>query len=434
MAVQEVLEAQGADRSVYQVFSDWTVANLVDDRTIGGGRYGYDNFDAGTVSPIQRPESAPPFSQTYTIDQFTPHYHQLSGGTSYSIDFTGDTVARLVPTAAYSGQGLWWSNRRDNSDTRLMREFDLTGLSSATLQYAVWYETEQDYDMMHVSASTDGGATWRALSGRSTRGVVGGTPLPGYTGSSGGWITDQIDLTAYAGGSVLISFDYLTDVNYTLHGVALDDIQVPELGFADNAEVADPGWQAEGWIHTDNSVLQRWGLYVVTLGDAPTVTPVLVEDGQAHIEGNFPAGASDVFLVVAASAPITGVPAEYTLSFGGDFVPVQPRTISYGQTVSGELTDWEMEQDWRFEGSAGDAVTIYAPGVNNLDTYLELYGPNGDLLTEDDDGGAGRVDWAALIERYTLPTSGTYRINVWAWGSDGYCCATGGYDLTLTSP
>ncbi len=434
VAVDEVLQARGADRTVYQVFSDWTVANLVDDRTLDEGRYGYDNFDAGTVSPMQRPESAPPFQQTYTIDQFTPHYHMLSGGTTYTVDFTGDPVASFVPTTAYSGQGFWWSNRRDNSHVRLMRTFDLTGLSSATLQYAIWYGIEQDYDVMFVSASTDGGNTWEALPAGYMSSFVGDTSLPGYTGSSNGWITDQIDLTSYVGGPVLISFDYRTDVNYTLDGVALDDIQVPELGFADNAEASDPGWQVEGWIHTDNSTPQHWGLYTVTRGSPPTVTPVPVVDGQAHIEGVFPSGVSDVFLVIAASAPVTGVPAEYTLSFSGDFVAVQPRTIAYGQTVSGELTDLEMEQDWRFEGSAGDVVTIYAPGVNNLDTYLELYAPNGELLAEDDDSGRTRVDWAALIQGYRLPTTGTYRINVWAWTPDGYCCSTGGYDLTLTSP
>jgi immune inhibitor A len=434
LAVEEALAAQGADRSVYQVFSDWTVANLVADRTIDSGRYGYDHFDAGSVSPIHHPEQEPPFQQTYTIDQFTPHYHELSGGTTYSIDFTGDTVAQFVPTTAYSGQSFWWSNRRDASHTRLMRTFDLTGLSSATLQYALWYNIEQDYDVMYISASTDGGNTWSALAGRYMHSSAGEASLPGYTGSSGGWITDQVDLTPFAGGPVLVSFDYRTDVNYTLDGVALDDIQVLELGFADNAEVADPGWQAEGWIHTDNSTPQHWGIYVVTLGDPPTVAPIPVDSGQAHIEGSFPAGVSDVFLVIAASAPVTGVPAEYTLSFAGDFEAVQPRTVAYGQTVSGELTDFEMEQDWRFEGSAGDVVTIYAPGVNNLDTYLELYAPTGDMLTEDDDSGRNTVDWAALIQGYTLPTTGTYRINVWAWTSEGYCCATGGYDLTLTSP
>jgi immune inhibitor A len=315
MAVEETLRAVGSERDVYEIFSDWTVANLVDDVTIDDGRYGYENFEAGNVCPLRQMEASPLAEQSVAIDQFTPHYYQLDGGPHYDMDFTGQTVVQLVPAEAHSGLGFWWSNRRDGSHTRLMRTFDLTSLGSATLRYALWYEVEPDYDALFVSASTDGGATWEALYGDHMHGSVGQYGLlPGYTGSSGGdWITDEVDLTAYAGGPVLVSFDYVTDVNYTLHGFALDDIEVPELGFSDDAEVQDEGWQAEGWVWTGNQVPQHWGLYVVALGDQPSVTPIPVQDGSAHIEGDFPSDAADVILVVAASAPITRVPAVYAL-------------------------------------------------------------------------------------------------------------------------
>jgi immune inhibitor A len=315
MAVEETLQAFGSERDMHEVFSDWTVANLADDTATGDGRYGYDNFEAGDVCPLREIEASSLTELSIAIDQFTPHYYRLSGGPSYSMDFTGTTTAALVPAEAHSGLGFWWSNRRDASHTRLMREFDLTGLSSATLRYSVWYEVESDYDAMFVSASTDGGATWQALYGDHMHGTVGEYGLlPGYTGSSGGdWITDDVDLTPYGGGPVLVSFDYATDVNYTLHGFALDDIEVPELGFYDDAEAQDEVWQAEGWVWTGNQVPQHWGLYVVLLGDAPTVTPISVVDGRARIEGDFPPGATEVILVVAASAPITRVPAVYSL-------------------------------------------------------------------------------------------------------------------------
>lgn len=346
MAVEEALQARGLDRSVYDVFSDWTVANLIDDPALGDGRYGYDNFESGGVCPLIRPESSPPIEDSFTIAQFTPHYHVLGGGTRYNVDFNGPTVAQLVPTSAYSGGSFWWSNRRDHSHTRLTRQFDLAGLSQATLRYSLWYETEDGYDALFVSASINGGATWQALYGSQMSGSVDEFGLlPGYSGSSGGWVTDQIDLTPFVGGAVLISFDYVTDVNYTLHGVALDDIEVPELGYFDGGETSDGGWQAEGWARTSNVVPQYWGLYLVMLGDQTTVIPIPVQDGQAHAEGDFPSGATEAILVVAASAPITRVPAEYTLRLDGDFVPRTGASLEPGVLLRDdfELPCWAFD-------------------------------------------------------------------------------------------
>jgi hypothetical protein len=85
------------------------------------------------------------------------------------------------------------------------------------------------------------------------------------------------------------------------------------LGFYDDAETRDEGWQVEGWVWTGNQVPQHWGLYLVTLGNQTTVMPIPVQDGHARIEGDLPLDTSEAYLVIAASAPITRVPAVYTL-------------------------------------------------------------------------------------------------------------------------
>jgi hypothetical protein len=59
-----------------------------------------------------------------------------------------------------------------------------------------------------------------------------------------------------------------------------------------------------------------------------------------------------------------------------------------------------------------------------LDCYLELYGPDGAFLTDDDDSGVG---YDALIEYYTLPSDGDYSV-VTRGGEFG---ATGAYTLAL---
>ena len=70
---------------------------------------------------------------------------------------------RLVGADATSGRGLWWSNRADGLDSTLTRRFDLTGASSATLRFNLWYDTERDFDYLYVLASADGGTTWQLI-------------------------------------------------------------------------------------------------------------------------------------------------------------------------------------------------------------------------------------------------------------------------------
>jgi hypothetical protein len=99
-------------------------------------------------------------------------------------------------------------------------------------------------------------------------------------------------------------------------------------------------------------------------------------------------------------------------------------SISYGQTVQGRIASPGAEESWTFNGTAGDTVTISMIGQGSFDdTYLELYGPGGNLLTDDDDSGDAL---SALIGYYVLPQTGTYRIVARAWGSD-----TGPYSLSL---
>ena len=56
-----------------------------------------------------------------------------------------------------------------------------------------------------------------------------------------------MDLSEYAGAdgeSVLVRFEYITDEGVNLDGIVIDDIAVPELGFADDAET-DGDWTGE---------------------------------------------------------------------------------------------------------------------------------------------------------------------------------------------
>jgi hypothetical protein len=100
--------------------------------------------------------------------------------------------------------------------------------------------------------------------------------------------------------------------------------------------------------------------------------------------------------------------------------------LSYGQTLSGSITNTDFEDRWTFSGAAGDLVTINMTS-GTVDSFLKLLGPAGAQLDDDDDGGGGQN---SLIGLYLLPANGTYTIVATRYqGSSG--SSTGNYQLSL---
>jgi len=74
-----------------------------------------------------------------------------------------------------------------------------------------WFEIESGYDFGRVKISADDGNTWTELSQRS---------------GSSDWRESTINLTAYAGGSVKIGFQFTSDYSITYLGWYLDSISI----------------------------------------------------------------------------------------------------------------------------------------------------------------------------------------------------------------
>ena len=100
------------------------------------------------------------------VSQYATDYVELRGTGNLAIDFRGATSTRLASNEPWSGQYAWWANREDNSDARLTRAFDLSGVDTATLSFWTWYDIEDDWDYGYVMASADGGETWTAAAHR----------------------------------------------------------------------------------------------------------------------------------------------------------------------------------------------------------------------------------------------------------------------------
>jgi hypothetical protein len=327
-SITAYLSQAGLGISFDDVFEDWLVANLLDDPSVGDGRYAHTDIDHhAAIGLTLRPDGQP---ADQSVHQYGAQYVELQGdGSDAELVFDGAPSVRLVGTDATSGRSLWWSNRADGMDSTLTHSFDLSGVTSATLNFKLWYDTERDFDFCYVMVSTDGGTTWQVVRGAqaSDANPTGNALGPGYSGKSGvpaapgsnnpTWISDTVDLTPFAGQQVLVRFEYVTDQGYNAGGVALDDVEVPEIGFRDDVE-ADAGWTAEGFLRSANEIPQTWSLQLVEQHqDGSTTVRPLRADGAGHVTQRIAGLGGDVqkaILVVSGLSPRTLETAPYTLT------------------------------------------------------------------------------------------------------------------------
>ncbi|MBN1975859.1 MAG: immune inhibitor A [Anaerolineae bacterium] len=305
----------GAGRTFEPFFAEWLAANYLDRVPGGDARYSYTTLDVPQPALAAAYESYP-VAEELAVQQFGADYILLRGDSDLRIRFSGATATPLLNLAPHSGRTLWWSNRADASLTTLARGFDLSGVASATLTYWAWYDLEEGYDYVTVEVSADG-ESWQQLrppSGTDAN-PRGNNPGWGYTGSSGGWIQEAVDLSPYAGGVVLVRFAYLTDGAVTGAGFALDDVAIPEIGYADDVESGDGGWQTTGFVRTNDLVPQRYMVLLIGLGDTVSLQRLPVQDDQTG-EWTVLLGRAEVreaVLVVSGLAPLTTHPAPYRL-------------------------------------------------------------------------------------------------------------------------
>lgn len=306
-------------RQFTDLYADWLIANYLDDQEPADGRYGYADVSVPKVHLADR-HSDYPVDQLAAVGQYAADYIRLEGRGRLTIEFTGSTLASLVGNQAHSGQYQWWSNRSDESDARLTRAFDLTGLEQATLQAWMWYDLEVDYDYAYVEISTDDGETWTILANDHTvtSNPSGNSYGPALTGLSGGddgpaWIQQSFDLTPFAGQQVLIRFEVITDEELNHPGLCLDDVTIPELGYTHDAEAGDDGWTAEGFLLVTDYVPQQFLVQLITIGDETQVERMELDElshGTMTITG-LGQSIDRAVLVISALAPVTTERASY---------------------------------------------------------------------------------------------------------------------------
>lgn len=296
------------------VYRDWVVANYLNDPTLAGGRYGYADL---SLRPHVEEILSAGESWGDVVHQFGTDYLEIHpDGGPVEVTFRGRATAAVMDTEPYSGRYFYWSNRGDGSVTSLTRAFDLTGVTEATLVAWLWYDIEEFYDFAYVEVSVDGGESWSILPGQrtTTRNPTGNGLGPGYSGRSGtprnfGWVKESIDLTAYADQEIVLRWEHITDDAYNAPGLALDDIGIPEIGYLEDFEAGDGGWEADGFVRIDNELPQEWALQLIQISADPPVQQIPLRNGRATFKVGAPAT-----LAVSAMTPFTTEPANYTVA------------------------------------------------------------------------------------------------------------------------
>jgi immune inhibitor A len=138
---------------------------------------------------------------------------------------TKDTAWTSVADPLATNGDVLWSGTGDEVDRFAI--FETTG--GGTLTFDTLYDIEEQWDFGFVQVSTDDGATWTSLSNGDTRSDIVSDGYPaimdqlgeGFTGDSGGWVSESFDLSAYS-GDILVGFRFMTDWGTNGNGT-LDD-------------------------------------------------------------------------------------------------------------------------------------------------------------------------------------------------------------------
>ncbi len=354
----DVLKRHGYTDTFLDVLQKWYIANYVNDSNVGlpnqpcnaarasssaqqgckedSGEYGYSTIQVQGVTP-QHTIRRFPSSENDTVHQYAAEYYDIEPGNRHGtlhIDVQGTPMVRIVGNDPYQSSYEWWGNRYDNMDSTLTHSFDLTHIAGkrATLQFATWFDLEQNYDYAYVEASTDG-QNWTTLKGTYTttnnptganlgNGYTGDSEQPGAntpttSGNAPQWVQESVDLSTYVGKHVQIRFEEVTDDAVNWQGFAIDNIRIPEIGFRDMA-MSDNGWVSNGFIRSQNELPQHFSLQALLYsGNTFTVSSAQVNlaTGQGTLTvPDFGGKIDHVVVILSAYAAETTLPAHYTIT------------------------------------------------------------------------------------------------------------------------
>ena len=273
--IDRALEQCNIPYSADEIFQQWTAALLgkLQQKTVPGWEYRAYNFpQEGIYRDIRLLDCGIP--ETHEVSQYGVRFYSCGCGGPFDITVTGSADNSVTSLQIPGGGSAWWSGAVSNSMSLLSRDFDLsTAAAPVTLEYDTSFDIENGYDYYYLLLRDEDGKVTRLLpSTVSTEDPAQMNRGGGTTGKSNGPLHETIDLSPWTGQQVRISFVYLTDTAKVGDGLLLDNFRINAIGYSDDAENNDGGWEAEGFSRIHASVPQHFSLVVLHPGDYGTAT------------------------------------------------------------------------------------------------------------------------------------------------------------------
>ena len=308
----------GKPYTANEFFADWAVANLLQDTGIENGRYDYQSYNPTSVD-MEKTVLDCPAQVNGSVYQFGVDYIEIDCANLQSLKINASEAVNLLPfSTPSSGEYFIWSNLGDESNASLSQTFDLSSVSGkAELTFKTWYDIEEDYDYIYISASTDG-TNWEILNSENctTANPSGNSYGCGWNGTSLGWIDETVDLSDFVGKQVTLRFDYVTDAAVNGKGMAIDDLAIDAIGYASDLENDLGGWTAEGFVRVQNKLPQTMNVSIVTYSKNGGIS-VDQRSFQSEIliSGSEMGGADveKIVLVISGTTPFTREKANYSI-------------------------------------------------------------------------------------------------------------------------
>jgi hypothetical protein len=305
------------------IFSDWSVA-LLGDENLTDERFSLDTYDLLTTPGLSDNFSECPLeAQNREVNQYGVDYVRITCAGDYELQFEGVSLNRVIPGDPRTGDYAFWSNKGDESNMTLTREFDFSDVDGEIIfDYWLWYDIEEGWDYLYLELSPDNGETWMILTTPSgtDEDPSGNSFGWAYNGKSGGgdspeWINEQVDLSEYAGARVLLRFEYVTDAAVNGEGLLLDDLTIDAADYMEGFEEDDGGWDAEGFVRLDNQIPQTYRLMLIARDGDSRVQEIPLDSAQrARVPISIGGGVDEYMLIVIGTARHTWRPAPYRIS------------------------------------------------------------------------------------------------------------------------
>lgn len=164
----------------------------------------------------------------------------LKGKDLKSLSFNGSATLPPIPLewtvtddADSASNPVLWSGNGNNINATAVTSVTVPQ-ADPTLRFDAKYGAELGYDYGYVVVSTDGGASYTPISGDKT---VPGPQGPSLNGTTDGFEPHSFDLSAYAGQTVLVGFQYISDGGVNEGGLKIDNITVGGTAVSDGSSL-----------------------------------------------------------------------------------------------------------------------------------------------------------------------------------------------------